>query len=403
MPKALDGVRIVEFGHVFAGPFATFYLASLGAEVIKVEATQGGDAMRYYGNDRRYDGMAPHFIAANAGKKAISIDLKSPEGMEVAKKLIASADVVVENYRPGSMRRLGLGYEQAKELRSDIIYCSVSGYGQTGTDRDNAAIDNIVQATSGMMQLNGGDEDPHLTTFTVVDSYTATLAAMSILTALLQRQKDGMPQYIDVAMRDSAITLMASAAGPLLVTGEMPTVSKGRGISNSPGTGLFKTKDGRFLSLGIVQDGQFRGFCKVLGRDDLLNNPAYETRVGRAENRDYLVGEITKEVAARDADELEKLLNDAQLAAGVVRRLDEVVANGELKERGLIQSMNFPGLPDSEDIEVINIGFKFEHDGPEVTGPAPWKGEHSLAVLEELGYSEDERAKLVETGAIAQK
>lgn len=402
MAKPLDGIRIIEFGHVFAGPFATFYLALLGADVIKVESTGRGDAMRYYGNDRAFDGMSPHFIAANSGKRAISLNLKSPEGKKVAEELIAGADVVIENYRPGSMRRLGLGYEDAKALRDDIIYCSVSGYGQTGSKRDNAAIDNIVQATSGMMALNGGGEMPHLTSFTVVDSYTATMAAMSILAAVLQRSKDGLSQYIDCAMLDSAVTLMASAAGPFLVSGQMPKVAPGRGISNSPGTGLFKTKDAQYVSLGIVQDGQFQGFCKAVGREDLLENPAYDNMPGRAEHRDVLVSMFEEEVAKRDADELDRLLNGAQLAAGVVRNIDDVVRDEELKARGLIQSVEVTGLPSKENVEVVGLGFRFEHGGPEVPRPAPWSGEHSTEILRELGYDDNACEQLMATGAVEQ-
>ncbi|GGF59130.1 CaiB/BaiF CoA transferase family protein [Alteromonas lipolytica] len=402
MTKPLEGIRIVEFGHVFAGPFATFYLGLLGADVIKIEATGRGDAMRYYGNDRTYHGMAPHFVAANTGKRAISLDLKSAEGKTIAEKLIASADVVIENYRPGSMRRLGLGYEDAKKLRSDIIYCSVSGYGQTGAKRDNAAIDNIVQATSGMMDLNGGGDMPHLTTYTVVDSYTATMAAMSVLTAVLQRQKDGKSQFIDVAMLDSAVTLMASAVGPYLVTGQMPTVSKGRGISNSPGTGLFQTKDGKFVSLGIVQDGQFAGFCKAVGREDLLQNPEYNSTVGRSEHRDVLVPEFVKEVSSRTAAELDKLLNDARLPAGIVRQLDEVVDDPDVRERGLIKPITVPGLPNNENVAVVGLGFQFEHDGPEPSRPAPWCGEHTFEIMQELGYSSEQCAQMRNDGVVEQ-
>ncbi|RYD88451.1 MAG: CoA transferase, partial [Sphingomonadales bacterium] len=154
MSRPLEGIRVADFSHVFAGPIASYFLALLGAEVIKVENPGVGDGMRNYGGDRRYFGMSPHFMGANGGKKSIAVDLKHPEGNEIARKLIASCDVVIENLRPGAMRKMGLGYDDARTLREDIIYCSISGYGQTGPKRDFPAIDNIVQASSGMVSLS---------------------------------------------------------------------------------------------------------------------------------------------------------------------------------------------------------------------------------------------------------
>src|SRR5690606_10781224 len=160
MKPVLEGIRVADFSHVMAGPYATHLLRLLGAEVIKIESPGGGDALRYYGADRRYDGMAPAFIAVNAGKKSVVLDLKQPQDLKRARRLVEHSDVLVENFRPGVMERLGLGYAAAKALRPDIVYCSVSGYGQSGPRRDWPAIDNIVQATSGMMSLGGDPDGP---------------------------------------------------------------------------------------------------------------------------------------------------------------------------------------------------------------------------------------------------
>ena len=196
--QPLAGMRVADFSHVMAGPYATHLLRLLGAEVIKIEAPNRGDAMRYYGADRQYDGMSPAFIAVNAGKKSITLDLKNPDQLEVAKKIIAESDVLIENFRPGVIKRLGLSYEAACELNPDIVYCSVSGYGQSGALRDWPAIDNIVQATCGMMSLGGGVDDPPLRVgFPVVDTLTGQTAAFAILAALLRRQRGGGGEVVE--------------------------------------------------------------------------------------------------------------------------------------------------------------------------------------------------------------
>lgn len=219
MSQPLSGIRIADFSHVMAGPYATHLMGLLGAEVIKIEPKKG-DGFRNYGSDRRYDGMAPAFIAANAGKKSIALDLKDERDLAIAREIVARSDVMVENFRPGVIQRLGLGYDEARKLRSDIIFCSVSGYGQDSPQRDWPAIDNIVQATSGMMMLSGGEGEPPVRVgFPIVDTLTGHTAALAILAALLRRQQSGEGTYIDVSMFDASLAFMTSALTPFLVTG----------------------------------------------------------------------------------------------------------------------------------------------------------------------------------------
>ena len=240
MRRALEGIRVADFSHVMAGPYATHLLRLLGAEVIKIESPAGGDAMRCYGSDRRYDGMAPAFIAVNAGKKSVVLDLKQPRDLDRALRLIERCDVLVENFRPGVMTRLGLDYAAASKLKPDIVYCSVSGYGQSGPRRDWPAIDNIVQATSGMMSL-GGDPDgpPTRVGFPVVDTLTGQTAAFAILAALFRRERSGIGEYLDVAMFDATIAFMASAVVPYLVTGRALERTGNTGYSGQPTSAVF--------------------------------------------------------------------------------------------------------------------------------------------------------------------
>ena len=190
--KALEGIKVCDFSHVMAGPFASYYLALMGADVTKIEPPGAGDPFRVYGPDRRYDGMSAAFIAINVGKRSIVLDLKKPEGQEIVRKIIATSDVVVENFRPGVIDRLGFGYEACKALKSDIIFCTISGYGQKSPLRDYPAIDNVVQAASGMAMQSGVDgEGPVRVGFAVVDTCTGMTAAYAIMSALFRRSRTG--------------------------------------------------------------------------------------------------------------------------------------------------------------------------------------------------------------------
>jgi crotonobetainyl-CoA:carnitine CoA-transferase CaiB-like acyl-CoA transferase len=276
MTRPLEGIRVADFSHVMAGPYATHLLHLLGAEIIKIEAPGRGDAMRYYGSDRRYDGMAPAFIGVNAGKKSVVLDLKHPPALAAARRLIESCDVLVENFRPGVMQRLGLDYESVRALQPRIVYCSISGYGQSGPRRDWAAIDNIVQATSGMMTLSGTtDDEPSRVGFPVVDTLTGQTAAFAILAALLRRERQNRGEYIDVAMFDASIAFMTSAVVPYLVTGQQPERTGNVGYSGQPTSALFTAADGRSISLG----GRAAGAVRIASESTRLRTLAARSAI----------------------------------------------------------------------------------------------------------------------------
>ncbi|MBL8552161.1 MAG: CoA transferase [Hyphomonadaceae bacterium] len=401
MARPLEGIRIADFSHVMAGPFASHFLALMGADVVKIEAPGIGDPMRNYGADRRYDGMAPAFIAANCGKRSIVLDLKQPGALDVAKRLIRSSDVVLENFRPGVMERLGLGYEACRALRADIIFCSVSGYGQSGPMRDYPAIDNIVQATSGMMSVNGDPDGPFMRIgFPAVDTYTGTLAAMSILGALLRRAQCGEGQRIDVAMLDAAMVLTATAIVPHLVTGQALPRTGNVGFSGQPTAGVFTAKDGASISLGVVQPVQFERLCDVLRRKDLLTHPDFQTPDLRRRNAAALCAVLAPEFAKRDGAEWERTLSEAGAPCGLVRTIAEAVAMPNLGERGVVTPLHIAGLAEKEDVAAIGAGWTTSSDGPRIDGPPPRLGEHSRTVLRELGYGDAEADALINAGAV---
>lgn len=365
----LTGIRIADFSHVMAGPYASHLLRLMGAEVIKIEP-KGGDGFRNYGSDRRYDGMSPAFVAANCGKKSIALNLKDPADLAIAQAIVARSDVLLENFRPGAIDRLGLGYQAVRGLREDIIFCSISGYGQEGPQRDWPAIDNIVQATSGMMLLSGAEGEPPVRVgFPIVDTLTGQTAAIAILAALLQRNASGTGAYIDVSMLDASLAFMTSALTPWLVTGTPLSRSGNTGYSGLPTASGFTAKDGREISLGVVQPNQFDALARFLGRDDWLADPRFATPDARRANFAAMHQQIAAQISTRDAADWEAGMNAASIPCGMVRHVSEAAA---LAGAGALMALEIPGLPEGTGpVSVPNAGFRMTPGGPGVDVPPP--------------------------------
>ncbi len=392
MKRALEGIRVADFSHVMAGPYATHLLRLLGAEVIKIESPGGGDAMRYYGADRRYDGMAPAFIGVNAGKKSVVLDLKQTEDVRRARRLIERSDVLVENFRPGVMKRLGLDYATVKPLKPDLVYCSVSGYGQFGPRRDWPAIDNIVQATSGMMSLGGEPDGPPMRVgFPVVDTLTGQTAALAILAALFRRERSGEGEYLDIAMFDATLAFMTSAVVPYLVTGRGLERTGNTGYSGQPTSAVFRARDGRYLSLGVVQQRQFELLARVLGREHWLDDPRFRDPDLRRANAEAMQDELDAIFATRDAAVWEAELSAAGIPCGMARNVDEAIELQGVDERALRVPVTIPGLPGSERVEVLGTGILTGRsaggEDDEALGAPPKLGEHTAEIVEWLDPS----------------
>ncbi|MFY7834775.1 MAG: CaiB/BaiF CoA transferase family protein [Novosphingobium sp.] len=363
----LAGIRIADFSHVMAGPYASHLLRLMGADVIKIEP-KGGDGFRNYGADRRYDGMSPAFIAANAGKQSIALDLKDQADLAVAKDIIARSDVVLENFRPGVMDRLGLGYEAVCALRADMIYCSVSGYGQDGPHRDWPAIDNIVQATSGMMMLSGEEGDPPVRVgFPIVDTLTGQTAAMAILGALMQRERNGTGSKLDVSMFDASLAFMTSALTPFLVTGKPMSRMGNTGYSGLPTASMFTASDGRQVSLGVVQPPQFAALARIMAREDWLTDPQFATPDARRANFDAMHAQLSAVFATDTAAAWEKRLSDAGIPCGMVRRVDEAA---DLAGDAALIELAIPGLPE-ESVRIPGAGYRVAGQAAVEVGAPP--------------------------------
>jgi crotonobetainyl-CoA:carnitine CoA-transferase CaiB-like acyl-CoA transferase len=378
MTKPLEGYRVADFSHVMAGPYATHLLCLLGAEVIKIEPP-GGDAFRAYRGDRRVKGMSPAFVAANAGKKSIELDLKDPADRRTARSIVELSDVLIENFRPGVITRLGFGYEDVRALNPDIVFCSVSGYGQDGPCRDWPAIDNIVQATSGMMMLGGAEGDPPVRVgFPIVDTLTGQTAAIAILAALLRRERGEGGSYIDVSMLEASLAFMTSALTPFLLTGEELPRSGNTGYSGLPTAAVFTTQDQRQISLGVVIPKQFALLASYLGREDWLSDSRFATPEAQRANFQALHDDLASELAKRDAAELEREMSERGIPCGMVRRVSEAAG---IVGDGALHQLPMPAVHSNGKSAIPNAGFRMAPDGPETHKPAPCLDENRQEIL----------------------
>jgi CoA:oxalate CoA-transferase len=378
MTKPLEGYRVADFSHVMAGPYATHLMCLLGAEVIKIEPP-AGDAFRSYRGDRRFEGMSPAFVSANAGKKSIALNLKDPDERRIARAIIERSDVLIENFRPGVIARLGFSYEDVRAFNPDIVFCSVSGYGQEGPYRDWPAIDNIVQATSGMMMLGGAEGDPPMRVgFPIVDTLTGQTAAIAVLAALLRRERGEGGSFIDVSMLDASLAFMTSALTPYLLTGEELPRMGNTGYSGLPTAALFTARDGRQVSLGVVLPKQFEALANYLGREDWLLDPRFNTPEAQRENFDALHGELAAELSTRDAAQLELEMSERGIPCGMVRRVGEAAG---LVGKGGLQELALRSVGSNGRSAIPSAGFNLLPDGPAVSDPPPRLDEDRAEIM----------------------
>ena len=390
--QSLTGVKIIDISHVIAGPLASHYLTQMGASVLKIENPRGGDVMR--ARKAGHGDVPAGFGVLNHGKHSLAVDLKDDRGRALILKLVAGADVFIENFRPGVIERLGLDYDSLKAVKPDIIYCSLSGYGQSGEWSGRGAYDHVIQALTGMMMMAGEENDPPIKVgFPVVDVATGMVGAMSILSALYRREKGGGGQRIDASMAQAALQLMYPQAAGYLSTGEAPARIGNRGFSGSPTADTYKCADG-WLSTAANTAAHFRTLCGVLGLEHLCSDERYlDLERFNAEGGGFVVARDLEGLrahfraafATRSAAAMEIELNAAGVPAARVRRIGEFL--DEAKNGSLLSFPMIETTPAEGSIRTPGIGYDARPDRPGTNTPAPHLGAHTLAVLQWAGLS----------------
>jgi CoA:oxalate CoA-transferase len=400
MSSALAGIRVLDLTNVLAGPFCTYQLALLGAEVVKIEVPDGGDLARQLGADAELNGrhMGASFLAQNAGKKSVALNLKKEEGKDVLRRLVGEADVLVENFRPGVMARLGLSYESLSAINARLVYCAISGFGQQGPMRGAPAYDQIIQGLSGVMSITGTPESAPLRVgYPVADTLAGITAAFSIAGALVRRQTTGEGACIDVAMLDSALTAMGWVVSNFLVAGVEPQPHGNDNFTAAP-SGAFRAKDG-LINIAANKQEQFEALVEAIGRDDLKSDQRFAQRESRKVNRKQLTAELEAALHTRTCAEWQSVFNKIGIPAGCVLTVPQALALPQVAERGLLKTFdNVPGT--DRPLTVTRAGFRLSEGEPDVHLPPPRLGEHTEEVLASAGYSADEIAALRQAEAI---
>ena len=398
--KAFEGYRVLDLTHVLAGPFSTYQLAVLGAEVIKIEPPDAPDMVREEGavEALNREGMGIMFQSQGANKRGLSLNLKSEAGRDIFKRLAAGADVVVENYRAGALPSLGLGYDELAALNPSLIYCSITGFGQTGPKAGHTAFDNVIQARSGLMATTGTVHSaPVRVGAPVLDYGTGAQAAFAIAAALLRRERTGEGQRLDVSMLDATLVLMSSATLTSEVSGR-PPLPHGNSHPIRYAYACYPTEDG-LLMLGVHTPRQHARLWRALGREDLaaeMKGMGPRDIEACHERHRPLLQEI---LLTRPACAWEARLVEAGLPASRVRSLHETLADPQLEGRAVLQRADgFTGFGDTARVPVSAT--TWAEDGPEITSPPPSHGEHTEEVLSELGFSAEEVRSLREQGVV---
>ena len=395
-PMALQGLRVICFGMGGAAPLATATLADFGAEVIKVEPVTGDWS-------RTTPGLGTREF--NRNKRGIAIDLKHPQGIALARRLIDSADAVMESFRPGVMDRLGLGYQAVRQTNPKLVYCSVTGYGQTGPWKDRPGVDGIIQAVSGMMSVLGPDEsefpdqelDPIKVPFPAVDMTAGMLAAQGMLVALLARERHGIGQHVDVSLLESALVLQKSTLTRYLQTRKLPPKTGSRAPYATPNQ-AFRTRDGHIM-VAAYTPARWKAFCcNVLQRPDLETDPRFATRQARQEHHTVLRDIVNEVFAGKTSAEWLRLCEDNDLVCAPINTYDQVVEMEQIKAR---RSLDQVAFPDGRTLGTVAPVPRLSETPGSVRRPFPeFIGQHTQEVLLSFGLSQAEITGLAEAGAI---
>ena len=393
--EPLSGIKVLDLCRVVSGPFATKHLGDLGADVVKIEDPRHGDESRRYGPPF-IAGESAYFLSVNRNKRSCAVDLKSDAGRDVILALAEAADVVIENFRPGTLEKWGLGYAALKARNPRIILCSISGFGRTGPDADRPGYDLILQGESGVMDITGDPDGPPMKVGTsIADLVTGLYASQAVLAALMKRQRDGEGCRVDVSMLDSMASLLTFNAGMYFASGESPKRRGNVHPTISPYE-PFRVSDG-WINVGVANDKFWGIFCAVLGRTDLQEDPRFDTAPKRASNRAALVELIAPAFATRTRSEWLGTLGDAGIPCGAIKTVGEVCEAPQLVERGMVQTVDHPV---SGPVRFVARAIRFDDLPPAPSSPPPTLGQQTDEVLSEwLGWTADQMTRSAARGA----
>ena len=395
--KPFAGVRILDFTRYLAGPYGTYQLALLGADVIKIESHEG-DESRHLLVSREWAErkMASSFLAVNANKRSITLDLRQPAAVEVITRLVPTTDVVWENFRPGVMERLGLGYDALAAINPRLVYCAVSGFGHTGPERTTAAFDGKLQAMSGIMSITGDPAGgPMRAGFAICDTIGGITAALAVASALYQRVHTGRGQFVDVAMLDAALAFIPGPVAEYSVAG-IPQRQIGNGsVSRKPTAGRFRAGDG-YLVLAVLTEKQFVALMRTIGRADALDDTRFKDWRARTENEPALREIIEGALAKDDPKSWEARLTAADVPCATVWKIEEITRHPQLEHRDVLQTIDSRYGP----MRLVGAGFRLAHGSPGIEREPPTLGEHTDEILAEAGYTPAEIKDLRRDGVI---